>query len=129
MAHRRLIVLLTSLAPILQASAKQKAFQSTMSLTYPPPMIFSPPSGTHQSTLIFLHGNAQRGLLSRLMTFTFNKSCSISSKPAWRGYRTLDRQPGRAQVDTCAKLGEAWLNEIGESEHNVYLSLGSGGHH
>ena len=66
MAHRRLIVLLTSLAPILQASAKQKAFQSTMSLTYPTPIIFSPPSGIHKSTLIFLHGTAHRVLLPRL---------------------------------------------------------------
>ena len=65
MRHKRLAILLTSLAPLITgsftATAQLSTFRSTMYLVYPSPLIFKPPSGVHKSTLIFLHGLGDTG--------------------------------------------------------------------
>ena len=104
MAHRRLIVLLTSLAPLLQASAKQKAFRSTMSLTYPTPMIFGPPSGVHKSTLIFLHGAAHWDPLLRLMQFT-SEDMRYLLQFCLAGMKKVDEQPAELELTPAPSWG------------------------
>lgn len=72
MRHRHLVVLLSFLARLLVAlsavSAKQSALHSNMSLAYPTPIVFNPPSGTHKSTLIFLHGLGDTGAIHSIKT-------------------------------------------------------------
>lgn len=65
MRHKRLAILLTSLAPLITgsftATTQLNTFRSTMSLVYPSPSILMPTSGVHKSTLIFLHGLGDTG--------------------------------------------------------------------
>ena len=87
MRPRRLIVLFSSLAPFLAgpsaAAVQHSSIHSSMSMSYPIPLVLQPRSGVHKSTLIFLHGLGDSGNLACLHSSAQAGCSSVPAAYAW----------------------------------------------